>query len=83
MITLNTIFTASIQQYTCTDNICSQEYFRIFNRAVYMAFRRKVYHNIGFFFFKKLKNTFPVSNIALYEAEIIIFHSFIKSLKVA
>ena len=52
MVTFDTIFSAGIHQNCSTFNVCIQEYFRIFDRTVYMTFCCKVYNHIWFLFFK-------------------------------
>ena len=67
MVALDPVFSARIQKRCCSHYVCTDEAFRIENRAVHMALGRKVDNYVRLFLFKKLKHELAVCNIALYE----------------
>ena len=48
-----------------------------------MTFRRKIYDDIGLFFFKKRVNTLTIADIQLYKAKIRIIHNGSKRAEIA
>lgn len=83
VISLYAVLSACVHKHSGALYICFEEYARVFYGAVNMAFRRKVYYYIRFFFFKKIINKFSVADIALYKAEVFIVHNRGKRRKIA
>ena len=80
MIALNAKFFASVKQNACTNYICTQEKFRVFNGAIDVTFSRKIDYNVRRFIFKHFINLLTVCNVAAnkFEVGIIlrVFQSF-------
>ena len=57
----------TIQQILRTENICLQEELRIFDTAVHVALRGKVYDHVEVIFSKQIVDQRAIANIATHE----------------
>ncbi len=74
MKALCVILAAGIHQRGCTHDIRLQEDPGILNRAVHMALRREIRHDVRTLFLKHVEHRFPVADIGLHEAEPGVLH---------
>ena len=75
VIARNTILAASIHQHARADDICLQENRRILNAAIHMALRCEVHHDIWVFLLEELIHCFPIADVYLAKAEILLANS--------
>lgn len=74
MVTLNTVFSASIHQHCSAFDVGIQEHFRILDRTVYVTFCCKVHYHIRLLFLKQFVYCLTVCNACLYKTEIRVIH---------
>ena len=63
MITCDTVFAAGVHQYLCAEDVGFKEDFGILDRAVNVALRRKVDHDVGLFLLKEPVHALAVTDI--------------------
>lgn len=64
METFNAVFFCGIEQSRCAKNVGFYEDFRIFDRAVDVAFGGEVHDDIGTFLFKQIENEVTIGDVA-------------------
>ena len=78
MIASDSVFAARIHQASCTENVGLQKHFRIFNRAIDVAFGGKIHDRIGVLLLKKVINGLAIANINLTKAKIRILEGLLE-----
>ena len=75
MISLDTVFSAGIHQDSSTFDVGIQEYFRVLDGTVYVAFCCEVYNHIRMFFFEQFVYSFTVCDAFFYKTEVRVVHN--------
>jgi len=83
MISLDPVFPAGVHKDGSSNNVGFEEYLRIFDGTIYMAFCRKIDHHVRVFLLKKSIDSFPVCDAFLNKTEIWIVHDRGKGRKIA